>query len=141
MYVETCWFPIADVTNYQKLSVLKWHEFIILVFCGLDAWNDYYKTNVKVLEAQHSFWLQGKVLFLFSFQLLEATGIPWLVAPFFTFKVRHSNLYLHHPISFFWLWPSSFSLTKTLWLHWAHIKVPEWFPLLNLIISKVLSDM
>ena len=38
--------------------------------------------------------------------------------------MEHSNLGFRHHVSVYWLWLSSFPLTRTLWLYWAHLNNP-----------------
>lgn len=41
-------------------------------------------------------WCLGKNAFPWLFQLLEATCVPWLLAPSSIFRMHHSRLFSHH---------------------------------------------
>lgn len=71
-------FPVAAVTNYNT----KPHKFIISQFSVLVVLHGFYWDKIKVLAGLQSF-LEVPVenSFLCLFWCLEATYIPWLMAP------------------------------------------------------------
>ena len=65
---------------------MAWNSTVLSPFCS---------------RSQKSFtrlkpWCLGKNAFPWLFQLLEATCVPWLLAPSSIFRMHHSRLFSHH---------------------------------------------
>ena len=50
---------IAAITNYQKLTGLNQHKFILLQFWRSEVQNGCHGTQIKVLAGLFSFWRQA----------------------------------------------------------------------------------
>lgn len=79
------------IKNRHKLSGLKQHRFIILLFYRLEVQAIFHWAKVKETAALHLFLaVLGESPFPCPFQFPEATHIPCLLAPlFFTFKASN----------------------------------------------------
>lgn len=105
-------FLIAAVTNYHKSSGLRQNKCIILQFYSSEMG----VTGLKSGVGRATFLLEAleKDVFACLFQLLEATSIPWLVAPSSIFKASNGRSSLHTAISPVLSSVSLFPLIRTL---------------------------
>lgn len=111
-------FLFAVITNDHTVSGLKWHKCIILQFWTLESGHRSHWAKIKVSGRPHSFLDSlGENQLPCLFQFLEATYVPWFVAPSSIFKVsifKSVRLWCRSPVSLL-------CLLVPLWLHHAHL--------------------
>lgn len=86
------WFPLylfsfAAVTNCQTCSGLKQHKIVFLQFWEAEVQNGSHWAKARYEQS----WVPSEGSRGSIFKLLEATCIPFCLAPFFHLKAHHSN--------------------------------------------------
>ena len=81
---QLCMFSISTLTNDYKLSGSNQNTLITLQFCRIEVQQNSYWIAVEMEAVLHSFLdiLDGN-LFLYHFDLLELSSIPWFLVHFF----------------------------------------------------------